>query len=158
MSLEQMKETVDALIGAHETLYELAVQLTGAIKKGDVATVEKLTKAEAPLTERIERLEHLRTEMIGQEAGKPVTFSKWMATVVPGNRREEWQQRYLKLVSCVLALKRVNALNQALLRQSLQWVHMNLNLLMPTAQSIIYSDPHEHAAEVPFSGRIDSRA
>lgn len=161
MPVDAMKTIVEQLICVHQSLYELALQKTEAIKQGDAQTVDRLSQKEKPLVAELESLEAKRTDQVARDVARPeATFSEWSQVVVSDSERPKWHELYLKLASSVLALKQANQLNQEMLRQSLQWVKMNINLLQPQTQSVNYGNRKNGWMDPSsgFSGRIDSRA
>lgn len=163
MSLERMKETMTAMLQCHDALYALSIEKREAIKKGDAQAVSEISKKENPLVEQLQQLEASRADVVqsdlGAGAAEEATFSDWEKMVVSDEEREAWQKIYLDLANSVYALKQANKLNQELLRDSLLWVKLNLNLLKPQKQSLNnYRNPRDGQAPLSvFSGRIDSR-
>ncbi|MCO7176433.1 flagellar protein FlgN [Sporolactobacillus kofuensis] len=163
MSLKQMKQTMTAMIDCHDALYTLAIEKRDAVKVGDAQTVGEISSKETPLVERLQKLETARTSIIqidlGTDAGESITFSDWEKVMVPEQEREAWQKIYLELANSVYRLKQANKLNQELLRDSLLWVKLNMNLLKPQNQNLHnYRNPRDgQAPSSVYSGRIDSR-
>lgn len=157
-----MEELIRQLITVHQKLYDLALQKTEAIKIGDAQAVGRLAQQEGPLIDKAGLLERKRAEEVRKDvpsAAEEPTFREWENEAVPEADRSEWHELYLELANTVLLLKRVNQLNQDLLRQSLQWVKLSMNLLQPQIQPNNYGNPR--GGQLPparFSGRIDSRA
>jgi FlgN protein. len=165
MPVSSMKGIMTKLIAVHQELYTIAVAKTEAIKIGDEKAVGRLSHAEELLIRRLQQLEKQRiAEVTGdlpnwRTTGKTPTFAEWEAAVVSDQGRPEWKKLYLELANSVLRLKQANALNQELLRQSIQWVRLNMNLLRPQIQPDNYGNPRGGQSPAPgFSGRIDSRA
>jgi flagellar biosynthesis/type III secretory pathway chaperone len=160
-----MKALINQLISVHQKLYTLAVAKTEAIKIGDEKAVARLSKEEMPLVSRLQRLEKQRIAEVAADlpdrapTDPAPTFSDWEAAAVSDQERPEWKKLYLELAKSVLQLKQANVLNQELLRQSIQWVQLSMNLLRPQMQPGNYADPRGGQNPAPgFSGRIDSRA
>ncbi|WP_010631875.1 flagellar protein FlgN [Sporolactobacillus vineae] len=165
MPVSSMKALINQLISVHRELYTIAAAKTEAIKTGDGKAVARLSKEEMPLVSRLQRLEERRIAEVAADlpdrapTDPAPTFSDWEAVAVSERERPEWKKLYLELAGSVLRLKQANALNQELLRQSIQWVRLSMNLLRPQPQPGNYTDPR--SGQNPgqgFSGRIDSRA
>lgn len=165
MPVSTMKALITQLIDVHQKLFSIAAAKTEAIKEGDAKAVARLSGEELPLVHRLQQLEAARMaetagDLPARQPGAPApTFSEWEAAAVSDQEQPEWKKLYLELANNVLRLKQANALNQELLRQSIQWVHLNMNLFHPQLQPGNYGNPH--AGQNPaqgFSGRIDSRA
>lgn len=161
MPAEMMKQTILQIISVQEHLRETGLAKAEAIKKGDADAVDRLTRQEEPLAEKLRALEQKRTQLVRKDTGKAnAAFSEWEKAVLSEKELPEWHALYLKLSRSVLTLKQLNQLNQDLLRQSLQWVRLNLNLLMPGNGPSGYGQPGnaQSGSAGRFSGRIDSRA
>lgn len=165
MPVGTMMSIIRRLIDIHESLYEIALKKTEAIKTGDVEAVGHFSGLEQPLIEQLQVAEGERAAVAEEDVrkaggdAKAPTFSEWEASAVSADKRTEWQALYKELAHCVFALKQANRLNQDLLRQSLQWVRLNMGLLRPQAKTANYGNPKGgQTSSSPFSGRIDSRA
>lgn len=162
MSVNQMKQVLEAMIQCHDALYKMAEQKRDAIKAGNSEAVGNITEKETPLVETLSRLEAQREKVMGEDLGpgsEQASFSEWAAAILPEEKRDEWEKLYLELASRVYALKQANTLNQTLLRDSLLWVNLNLGLLKPQTHTLNnYHNPRVGQAPASvFSGRIDSR-
>lgn len=162
MPVEMMKEIVRKLVSTHRKLYEIALKKKEAIKTGDAPLVGRLTLQEMPLIDEVRSLEDRRAEQVKRDlpfAADTPTFREWEAAAVSDAERPEWHNLYLELANSVLVLKQANRLNQDLLRQSLQWVRLSMNLFQPPIQSANYGDPRSNQLSAStYSFRIDSRA
>ncbi len=165
MPVDTMKNLIRQLIDIQAKLYEIALKKTEAIKNGNTQEVGRLTGLEQPLVEKLIKIEKKRAAVVGQDIGKAggnaaaPTFSEWEAAAVPAGARPEWQSLFRELARSVFQLKQANQLNQHLLRQSLQWTRLNINLLYPQIKSMNYGNPKAgQTSPSAVSGRIDSRA
>lgn len=167
MTVSKVRALIEQLIAGNERLYEIAKVKTEAIKNADIQTLNSLVKQEQPIIVRIEKLERARMQMmteIMQTAGvlgkgELPSLSKWRETIVPVSEKEEWETLHLQLANVLYVLKQSNHLNQDLLRQSLQFVRLSLNLLhpRPTLKNYSKSSGRQEGSS-SFSVRIDSRA
>ncbi|WKB35275.1 flagellar protein FlgN [Terrilactibacillus sp. S3-3] len=169
MTVSKVRALIEQLIAGNERLYEIAKVKTEAIKNADIQTLNSLVKQEQPIIVRIEKLERARMQMmteIMQTAGvlgkgELPSLSKWRETIVPVSEKEEWETLHLQLANVLYVLKKhpINHLNQDLLRQSLQFVRLSLNLLhpRPTLKNYSKSSGRQEGSS-SFSVRIDSRA
>ncbi|RYL95814.1 flagellar protein FlgN [Sporolactobacillus sp. THM7-4] len=165
MALGRMKTIVRQLIDVNDQLYHLALQKTEAIKSGDDEKVNEIAQLETPLVGLLESLEEKRKAEVSEDLrhaggiGSKAMFSEWERIAVPEEKKAEWRELYERLVDSVYSLKQANQLNQDLLRESLQWVRLSLNLLQPQIRPTNYGNPNGgHDAPSPYTGRIDSRA
>ncbi|RYM05900.1 flagellar protein FlgN [Sporolactobacillus sp. THM7-7] len=165
MPVDTMRTLINRLIEIHDALNDIAKEKTEAIKNGDVHTVSRLTSREVPLIKELEELNKKRestaaedVRALGGQERKP-TFREWQRLAVPEESRPEWETLSLKLINRIHGLRQTNRLNQDMLRQSLQWIRLSMNLLQPPVEPANYG--HRKTGKdplPPFSGRIDSRA
>lgn len=167
MTVSKVRAVIEGLIAGNEQLYKIAKEKTEAIKEGDIQTLNSLVKREQPIVARVEQLERARMQMmtdIMQSAGvlgkdELPSLSKWRDRIVPVSEKAEWETLHLQLANVLYVLKQSNHLNQDLLRQSLQFVRLSLNLLHPRPTLKNYGKSSgKQEGPSSFSVRIDSKA
>ncbi|SDN02239.1 FlgN protein [Fictibacillus solisalsi] len=132
MASAQMIPMLQKLLYVHKELNHLAAEKTDTLKKGDVAALDVLLEKENEYVKTLRNLEEQRTQT------STLTMSKLIEQAAP----EEIQQlRHLQeqLKKEYLLLKQQNQLNQQLLHQSLQFVNMSMNMLIPEPEKLTYS-------------------
>jgi flagellar biosynthesis/type III secretory pathway chaperone len=161
--IEPLLTVLESMVSDHQTLDALAKEKTELIKSGDLQGLDKLLTKEDALAERIKQLETRRLKLVSditQERAEGITFSDLIDRV-----QVEWKPKLediqLRLTEVVISLKYQNDLNQSLLQQSLDWVHLNMSLLKPQVKPVTYSNKSKQDMTPDFSGsksRFDSRA
>ncbi|WP_100405460.1 flagellar protein FlgN [Bacillus solitudinis] len=165
MSAKQIIQSLAELIRVHQQLNEAAIKKMDFIKKGDMSALETLVREESKLVSKLRITELIREKQVltfFNEQGK-VTEDVTIGAMLPLLNEDE-QSTLAKLqkalVQEVTILKRQNERNQSLVEESLRFVNLSLDLLMPSAEDISYTRPHERedqATDYKHS-TFDSRA
>ncbi|KAF0825032.1 flagellar protein FlgN [Cytobacillus firmus] len=146
MSAEQIQHQLQNLVLLYKSLNQLAQKKTEIIKKGDADALNTLMLDEQKHLKGIQTCEkQLLDEAKGflQEQGfleehpsldDCISHSVSHEKEILLNLKNELQEQVDKL-------KQQNDLNQQLLEQSLQFVNMSLDLLMPSIDSFNYDHP-----------------
>ncbi|WP_227937248.1 flagellar protein FlgN [Alkalihalobacillus deserti] len=164
MSIKAITQMMERLIEIHEPLHDLAVKKVEPIKKGDMKVLEAIVREEAKLAYKLQTTEMLRSKVVRTflleqgEAKEAVTMSdvKRFATV---EEKLQLEQLQLKLVDDVQKLKTQNEMNQELIEESLRFVNLSLDLMLPHKEDVSY-DPRSRDDE-PFENAhsiFDSKA
>ena len=156
--------TLEKLYKLHKSLYDLSVQKTDVIKKGDMNELDQMLKEEqkhlaAINTIEIERQQQsvLYLQSQGIQSVDAPTISQCIEHSLDDDREEllTWQQ---KLVSIIDELKNRNELNQKLVYQSLQFVNMNLSMMQPQPDQSTYTRPNGEKNSPSGRSMFDSKA
>src|SRR5690625_1783548 len=128
--------------------------------------MEELTKLlmeERKLIQTIEQLETERQKQVenvfshfGIETSNQ-TVSELVTYIENESEKNLLDEVVAALVRVMAELKRVEQLNNSLIQQSMQFVHLSLDMLQPSAQSINYTDKNEKQEAVKQSV-FDSKA
>ncbi|WP_085522113.1 flagellar protein FlgN [Tuberibacillus sp. Marseille-P3662] len=160
--MNDLVSTLDDLLQAHERLLALAQKKSDTIKEGDFATLDQVMNQEQSMIQAITQLEERRlnmTETFFREKGVhndgTLTMLIAHAPEVTGRRLQDTQ---LQLANVLYELQAVNQFNQELLSQSLEWVHLNMNLAQPKTEPTNYEPPSKQKLNTPATSRFDSRA
>ncbi|MCA1065197.1 flagellar protein FlgN [Rossellomorea sp. AcN35-11] len=164
MSATALITTLEKLYKLHKSLFDLSVNKTDVIKKGDMTELDHVLKGEQKHLAAINTVEAERQresssylQSKGVRMNEAPTISQCMEHSSPEEQKmlAHWQG---KLVDIIGELKGQNELNQKLVYQSLQFVNMNLSMMQPQPDQSTYSRPNGEK-KVP-SGRsmFDSKA
>lgn len=132
-SIEQLKDTLIKENEMYSNVLKLAEEKTKVIIRGDIKTLENITKKEQQFImtmgtfERIRRsvLTNMAEELNIEEISTVSELLLFLEEGV-GNSIDELRNELLKTIS---DLKTVNESNEKLLNQSLQYVNFNLEML-----------------------------
>ncbi|WP_034764437.1 flagellar protein FlgN [Rossellomorea vietnamensis] len=164
MSATNLITTLEKLYKLHKSLFDLSVNKTDIIKKGDMSELDRVLKGEQKHLAAIHTMEAERQRESShylQSRGVPFNESSTISQCIEHSSLQEkdtlahWQQ---KLIGIIRELKDQNELNQKLVYQSLQFVNMNLSMTQPQPESSTYTRPNGEK-KLPSSQSIfDSKA
>lgn len=146
MSTHSLIQTLQKSLLLHKSLNEIAKQKTEIIKKGNTEALQLLLKDEKKHIQAINKLEIERIQASkillcenGNENDNP-TISDCILVV---SVTEQGQLKKLKaeLQDQIKELTNRNDLNQQMLEQSLQFVNLSLDILMPNIETFNYERP-----------------
>jgi flagellar biosynthesis/type III secretory pathway chaperone len=142
LSAKQLIELLEKHVKLHKGLLELANKKTEVLKKGDTEALNGIVKEEQKYIAAIDRVEQERilvvNAMIG-EANEPTLTACILQT--EGTERAMLEKLRDDLSAVILELKSANQLNVQLAKQSLQFVHVMLDMLMPQPKEVNYQNP-----------------
>jgi len=133
-------------IEVHEQLLRLSREKTPYIKESDSESLVKLLTNERRLIERIEQLENEREQVVATFFAEhnvhpeAYTLSELLALIKDAKEKEKLERLTVVLLELIVGLKETEQLNQSLLQQSIQFVHLSLDLLQPESKNIHYGD------------------
>ncbi|AOM81899.1 flagellar protein FlgN [Salisediminibacterium beveridgei] len=127
---------IQAMVTVHQTLNDLAVAKQDAVKKGDMKDLEAVMQKEAPLIQKLRKLENTRMHLISQwqdEKGlvkEGVTIDQ-LLPLFPEKESRELEAWSTRLIEQMIRLKEQNDLNEQLLEDSLRFVNVTLDAMRP---------------------------
>lgn len=146
MSVEKILQALEKLEHLHKSLLELAYKKTEIIKTGDTDSLDQLLKDEQAHVAAISQLEQQRqavvTDYLRAKGIAPADHPTVAHVVDASDTMEEKELLKAarnKLLLVLETLKHQNDLNQKLTFQSLQLVHMTLDMLRPKPDQINYA-------------------
>ncbi|WNS81296.1 flagellar protein FlgN [Domibacillus sp. DTU_2020_1001157_1_SI_ALB_TIR_016] len=143
-------ETLEKQLALHKSLLALAQAKTEAIKQNKMDELNRIVRDEQKHVSAIMILEKKRTEHSGQ------TLTELLPSLSAEERQGAEEIRG-QLITVLQELQRTNRLNEELLDQSLQFVHLQLDLLAPP-EAGNYA-PDGDSDQTPSAGPIfDSKA
>ncbi|MGG3449212.1 flagellar protein FlgN [Domibacillus aminovorans] len=142
-------DTLEKQLALHKSLLQLAQLKTDAVKKGDMDELNRIVREEQKHVGAITILEKRRASESDE------TVSELLPSL-PQEEQVRAEAVRDELIDVLSQLKEVNELNVQLVEQSLQFVHLQLDLLAP-ADSGTYAADGDN--EGPASGPLfDSKA
>lgn len=132
MATQALIESMEKLLVLHELLLKSAAEKTEAIKNNDMQEISKLLREEQKHVTAIHVADNSRQQAatVLMDGNTDGTISDVIGKV-DGSEREQLIFLQEKLTAVIDELKTANSLNQQLLKYSLQFVNMNLDLLAP---------------------------
>lgn len=134
--MENLLDALESELSEYQNLLELSKQKTSILIKGDVDALQKLTDEEQVVVDRLAPIERKREELMKDVANvlnKDVNTLKLHQIVEVLQGRENEQGRLMKvhdaLSDVTNQVKRVNEQNRALIKQQLELVEFDMNLI-----------------------------
>ncbi|TYR76045.1 flagellar protein FlgN [Rossellomorea vietnamensis] len=163
MQAEQLLSTLEKIYTLHRSLYDLSLEKTDFIKKGDTEALNDFIKKEQNHISAINTLEMQRQKLAAEfllQKGIH-TESPSLAQVIEHADeavQKEFKEKKKELLELTVKLKNQNELNQKLVYQSLQFVNMNLSMLQPQSEQTNYSRPAGNKRQAAGKSMFDSKA
>ncbi len=163
VSAQEILTAMEKLVQVHEILNELASEKTEAIKKGDISHLQSLLQKEVVQVKLLQQLEQERVRYVRsyqREKGfvtENGTLTELLSyvTAEEKNSLESFQQ---KLIEVIESLKEKNELNQKLIRDSLRFVNLSLDMIKPQAETGNYGRNNKEDDEPEGRSLFDSKA
>jgi flagellar biosynthesis/type III secretory pathway chaperone len=158
MSTENLISIMEKLLKLHQSLYELSAKKTDIVIKGDMDALNQILRDEQSHITAISQFERERqtcAEAILPGMDKP-TISECIEAV-DGEEKDKLIQLRTDLIETVSKIKEKNELNQQMIHQSLQFVHLTMNLVTPQPIDFNYG-PQAGKKAGQSSGLFNSKA
>ncbi|WP_175640278.1 flagellar protein FlgN [Metabacillus schmidteae] len=161
MSAEkQLFDCLGKILKLQKSLFQIAKKKTDIIKADDIDALGQLLKDELKHVKAIEMLDKERENVqlqLGSHSSVHITISDLLQSSSL-NDKEGLKVLQHQLVEQTQKLKEVNELNQQLLQQSLNYINLNLDLLLGQQESSNYTDNNSNKEEGTSRSLFDSRA
>ncbi|HZH62647.1 MAG TPA: flagellar protein FlgN [Metabacillus sp.] len=155
---EKLFDCLRKIVKLQKSLYQIALKKTDILKADDVEALGQLMKEEIKHIKAIEIIDKEREQLQSQLSSGEMTISELLQSSLIKNK-EGLQNLQLKLVEQTQKLKELNELNQQLLQQSLNFINLNLDILLGQQESNNYTDdPSSSQDEGTSRSLFDSRA
>lgn len=158
MSIELIR-AMEQLIQLNRSLYALQVKKTDIVKKGDMEAFQQLQKDEQKHLAAIQKVDHNRQTAVANLA--PTLEHPTVTDCLPYISKVEQQKLVTlknQLVAILTDLHEQNNLNQQLIQQSLEFINLSVNLLLPQQQEINYGPPTNKKQPIETKRMFQSEA
>lgn len=160
MTIDTMTILMNKLTQLHKSLLTVSQAKTEALKHNGIEEMQKLLQQERKHVQAVKQIEKQRAEAAAEwfeeqgYTGQEQTVSA-MLELLSGEEKVELQRAYEALIFVLSDLKQQEALNAELIQQSMQFIHLSLNTLEPSIQSMNYGNQRQ---EAPKRSLFDSKA
>lgn len=166
MAIQDLVDVMRQLTDAHRQLLDIAGDKKEAIIHNQVDKLNQLVNKEAKLVRQVAELEQKRQfEMSrflvgkGYRPNSAVTVSELAKIVFRLEEKQALLNARFELVEVLSKLKRINELNQKMIRQSLAFIEYSYDLLFgPPEEDVVYRNPHQQKGSIKRSGVLDIQA
>jgi len=151
-----------ALVELYKQLLQTSEKKTEAIKDYQLEPLQKLLVTERKLIQQTEKAEKKRHQAVESwfDANDFLTTDRTITMMLSKLKDEPFKQQLEQLSTRLLELitefKKQEHLNQELLVQSLQFVHLSLNMMNPSMSHINYGKSKD--SSLPKRSVFDSKA
>ncbi|WP_066055847.1 flagellar protein FlgN [Robertmurraya korlensis] len=148
MSAEQLVTVMERLLDLHKELLDKAFQKTTIIEKGDIDALNTLIKDEQKLVININKFEQVRQQFVRNfltpfhVEGENFTISTCL-TYIDDLNKDKLADLRDELLEVAQKLQKQNELNSDLVKQSLQFVQMSLDMFYPKTPEFNYGPPKQ---------------
>jgi flagellar biosynthesis/type III secretory pathway chaperone len=160
LSAKQLIELLEKHVKLHKGLLELANKKTEVLKKGDMEALSGIMKEEQKYIAAINQVERERIQVVeAMVSGEDARTLTACISQTEGTERAILEKLRDDLTAVISELKNINLLNQQLTEQSLQFVNVMLDMIMPQLQNMNYAAPNR--VPNPYEGGrslFDSKA
>ncbi|MGM7683398.1 flagellar protein FlgN [Cytobacillus sp. Hm23] len=163
MSVQALQSTLQKMYKIHKSLYDLGTKKTDIVKKGDIKALDTLLKDEQKHVAAIRTLDEERKKQVYKMvSGHTIAGSEPTVTdcidIAAGDDKQQLIHIQTQLTQIINELKQQNELNQQLLYQSLQFVNISLDMLLPQPEAFNYEKPATSDGHQPSRSLFDSKA
>ncbi|PXW93010.1 FlgN protein [Streptohalobacillus salinus] len=144
MADQPLLKVMRQLIGIHDSLLQVSVRKSELLKANDMEAINELLKIEQKHVQALEKLERLR-QVETKQLAKTLAIEEDAPSVsllierLPEEQvKQDLEAEATQLAALILAIKQQEDLNQQLLKQSLQFVQLQMDLVKPTIDSFNY--------------------
>ncbi|KOR76285.1 flagellar protein FlgN [Paenibacillus solani] len=166
MNVTAFNDVLEKLNSVYRDMLELAELKRQAIIDNDVDSIIQLMTRETKGVKAIEQLETQRQEMVnaflqsrGIKSQLQLTMTELVRLVFDQDEKARLMQIQTRLSETLNDLKEKNNLNQHLMKQSLDFIDLSLDLLTgKPAQDMTYQPPTKRSSGAGSPGIFDTRA
>lgn len=152
------------LLSIYEKLYALGIKKVDLIKKGDMAQLDVAIREETTLVHKLQLTETMREKQVMtflQSKGKKIKNATVTDVIAYVEKEEKQTLRSLQenLVECMQKVQRQNEHNKQLIEESLRFVNLSLDLMIPYKEDISYGRPEDEDERIETGHSLfDSKA
>lgn len=165
MAIKQLVLILNRLTEVHEALLETGQEKKQAIIQNDVPLLNQLTSKENKLIKQMGQFEQQRTLVTndfllskGYKASDRITVAEIAKLIFNAEEKGSLLEAQEKLVNVLHELKRVNEINQELVRQSLDFIEFSIDVMSGSEEEWSYRHPDQSAPKSQRAGLFDTRA
>ncbi|KPU26436.1 hypothetical protein TR13x_10175 [Caloranaerobacter sp. TR13] len=142
--IKDLKEILSQELNLYKHMLELSIDKTEIITSGQVRELDKITQKEQALILKAGKLEDIREKVLSRiqeelKLKKIQNISK-LVDYLSEEQKKEIEDIKEQLIDVLDKLKERNILNSALIKDSLEYINLNVNLLTNALTGSTYSD------------------
>lgn len=142
--IKDLKEILLQELNLYKHMLELSIDKTDIITSGQVRELDKITQKEQALILKAGKLEDIREDIVSKiqeklNLNKISNLSK-LTDYLNEEQKKEVEDIKKQLIDVLNRLKERNSLNSTLIKDSLEYINLNVNLLTNALSGSTYSD------------------
>ncbi|WP_069650370.1 flagellar protein FlgN [Caloranaerobacter ferrireducens] len=142
--IKDLKEILLQELNLYKHMLELSIDKTEIITSGQVRELDKMTQKEQALILKAGKLEDIREDILSKiqeklKLKKIQSISK-LADYLSEEQKKEIEDIKQQLIDVLNSLKERNTLNSTLIKDSLEYINLNVSLLTNALSGSTYSD------------------
>lgn len=165
-TIQALLDTMDKLLGLHESLLELANDKTQMLVRNEVDKLNQIINKESKLVRLIAEIEQERVQVIneyllsrGYNPNPKITISDLVRVIFKAEDKQGLSKVQMSLLQVLLELKKRNAINQQLIEQSLAFIDYSLDLVLGAPEDdVVYQKPNHRTYGMKRLGILDTKA
>ncbi|GGC83030.1 hypothetical protein GCM10007216_12000 [Thalassobacillus devorans] len=144
MSIGKINQQIEKLKHLHVSLLQLTKEQTVVLKSGDTDKLQQMLPKERKLLQAIEKAENDRLEAVSEwyrqkNIGEESPQASRLLEILEDSEEKNILQKNLEeMTSLIFAIKGQQQLNAELTKQSLQFIHLSLDMLQPDINQMNY--------------------
>ncbi|RYG74389.1 flagellar protein FlgN [Lentibacillus lipolyticus] len=146
MTVQPIIQTLEKLIRLYESFLSLSKEKTDIVKEGSASRLQSLLIKEQKHVQAVEQADTKRREAVRewavQQNADPdkVTITTILEAHTDASGSKELEALTVKLTNILAKLKKQEHLNRELIKQSLQFVELSLDMMSPTIRNMNYGE------------------
>lgn len=162
MSIQTITASLEQLEVLHQDLLTISKQKTELVKTDAMDDLQKLLLKERKAVRKLEQAETKRQQEVedwfhqNSLADQEATITNMLDVIKDETEQDKLVDVTTALTHTITELKQQEALNNSLISQSLEFVHMSMDLINPTLESMNYGN--SNTTERTGRSLFDSRA
>lgn len=153
MSIQTIINTLKKLITIHKELCKVSEEKTDIIIDGSVEKLQHLLGKERKYLQLLEQFEMKRQREVekwfevNDLLTEEMTITNMLQVITNEIDKKKLEKVTIELTNIITRLKQQEQLNQDLIRQSMQFVHMSLEMINPTINDMNYGEKISNRTE-----------
>jgi len=162
LSIQTITASLEQLEVLHQDLLTISKQKTELVKTDAMDDLQKLLLKERKAVRKLEQAETKRQQEVedwfhqNSLADQEATITNMLDVIKDETEQDKLVDVTTALTHTITELKQQEALNNSLISQSLEFVHMSMDLINPTLESMNYGN--SNTTERTGRSLFDSRA
>ncbi|MFK3936007.1 flagellar protein FlgN [Alkalihalobacillus sp. NPDC078783] len=163
MFIQELANRLQELIELHQQLLLIADKKKESLLKQDIKTLQATVRDESKVIRGIQlseanRIKAVRSLLLSLQVPPVKDTLSYVLEHVSGEEKIQLTDLTHELADVLSTVKMVNEQNQQLIQDALQYVHVSLDVLTPSAEDFQYNAKHQELEKNSSYSLFDSKA